>query len=61
MYQECPEDRAMATLKAAWDARIRYFDIALYYGTGLSEQRLGRFLAGKPRSDVAVSTEAGGC
>ena len=59
MYQACPPDQAAATLTAAWDAGIRYFDTAPFYGHGLSEQRLGAFLADKPRSDVVISTKAG--
>lgn len=61
MYQEIPEDRAMATLEAAKDVDIRYFDTGPYYGTGLSEQRLCKFLAGKPRADGAVFPRRGGC
>lgn len=59
MYQACPPDQAAETLAAAWDAGIRYFDTAPFYGHGLSEQRLGTFLADKPRSDVVISTKAG--
>jgi D-threo-aldose 1-dehydrogenase len=40
---------AAATLQAAWDAGIRYYDTAPYYGRGLSEIRVGRFLESKPR------------
>ena len=59
LYQACPTDQAMATLEAAWAAGIRYFDTAPFYGTGLSEQRLGAFLAGKPRADRVISTKVG--
>jgi D-threo-aldose 1-dehydrogenase len=59
LYRECPEEVAMATLAAAWEAGIRYFDTAPFYGAGLAEQRLGRFLADRKRSDVVVSTKVG--
>ncbi len=59
LYRACPEDQAQATLDAAWAAGIRYFDTAPFYGTGLSEQRLGQFLRGKPRDDVVISTKVG--
>lgn len=59
LYQACPPDQAMATLEAAWTAGIRYFDTAPFYGTGLSEQRLGAFLAGKPRENRVISTKIG--
>ncbi|TQS08407.1 aldo/keto reductase, partial [Microbispora hainanensis] len=47
---------------AAWQAGIRYFDTAPHYGSGLAEQRLGRFLRGLPAQDAAqavVSTKIG--
>lgn len=59
LYRACPEDQALATLDAAWAAGIRYFDTAPFYGTGLSEQRLGRFLRGKPRGEAVISTKVG--
>ena len=30
-----------ATMAAAWDAGIRYYDTAPWYGRGLSEHRIG--------------------
>lgn len=57
LYREVSEAEAMAVLDAAWNADIRYFDTAPHYGRGLSEQRLGRFLAG--RDDVVISTKVG--
>jgi D-threo-aldose 1-dehydrogenase len=50
---------ARATLDAAWDAGVRAFDTAPHYGVGLSESRLGRFVAAHPRPDVVVSTKVG--
>ena len=46
-------------LEAAWESGIRYFDTAPHYGLGLSERRLGAFLATKPRADYVVSTKVG--
>jgi D-threo-aldose 1-dehydrogenase len=46
-------------LATAWDAGIRHFDTAPHYGLGLSERRLGRFLATKPRDQFVVSTKVG--
>ena len=54
-----PEDRAAATVEAAWAAGIRYFDTAPLYGQGLSEHRLGRFLRRQPRDSFALSTKVG--
>lgn len=59
MYRACPEDQAQATLQAAWDGGIRYFDTAPHYGAGVAEERLGRFLATRPRHSFTVSTKAG--
>jgi D-threo-aldose 1-dehydrogenase len=46
-------------LATAWDAGVRHFDTAPHYGLGLSERRLGRFLATKPRDQFVVSTKVG--
>jgi D-threo-aldose 1-dehydrogenase len=59
LYRACPRERAMETLQAAWDAGIRYFDTAPFYGFGLSERRFGDFLRDKPREDYVLSTKAG--
>ena len=57
LYREISDDDASAVLEAAWEGGIRYFDTAPHYGRGLSEMRLGRFLAG--RSGYVVSTKVG--
>lgn len=59
LFVKVPEPQAHATLQAAWDAGIRYFDTAPHYGTGLAERRLGSFLADRPRAEVTVSTKVG--
>jgi D-threo-aldose 1-dehydrogenase len=59
LYAPVSEDQAAATLEAAWAAGIRAFDTAPHYGVGLSEQRIGRFLAGRPRAGFAISTKVG--
>lgn len=46
-------------LDAAWDAGIRYFDVAPLYGHGLAEHRLGAFLRNKPVDDFVTSTKVG--
>ena len=53
------DEEARAVLEAAWDSGIRYFDTAPHYGLGLSERRLGAFLATKPRAEYVVSTKVG--
>ena len=59
LYREISNTDAAGALQAAWDGGSRYFDTAPHYGLGLSEQRLGRFLAGRPREDFLVSTKVG--
>jgi D-threo-aldose 1-dehydrogenase len=53
------EVEAAATLEAAWTAGIRYYDTAPWYGRGLSERRLGRFLRDQPRDQFVLSTKVG--
>jgi D-threo-aldose 1-dehydrogenase len=59
LYRALTDADADAALNAAWDAGIRYFDTAPHYGLGLSERRLGAFLAAKPRQEFTVSTKVG--
>jgi D-threo-aldose 1-dehydrogenase len=59
LYAPVAAADAHATLDAAWQAGIRAFDTAPHYGVGLAEQRLGEFLAGKPRAEYVVSTKVG--
>ena len=59
MFRAIPDDEAAATVDAAWDQGIRYFDTAPFYGAGLSEIRLGDALAGRPRDAFVLSTKVG--
>jgi D-threo-aldose 1-dehydrogenase len=59
LFAPVGDDAAQATLEAAWDAGIRAFDTAPHYGVGVSERRIGRFLAGRPRDDYVLSTKVG--
>ncbi|MFI8296652.1 aldo/keto reductase [Streptomyces nigra] len=59
MFRAIPDDEAAATVDAAWDQGIRYFDTAPFYGAGLSEIRLGEALAGRPRDAFVLSTKVG--
>jgi len=59
LYAPVSDEAAAATLQAAWDAGIHAFDTAPHYGVGLSERRIGDFLAGRPRAEFVVSTKVG--
>ncbi len=59
LFDPMGEDQAQAVLEAAWLAGVRAFDTAPHYGVGLSEERLGRFLASRPGAEVVVSSKVG--
>ncbi|WP_031028669.1 aldo/keto reductase [Streptomyces sp. NRRL WC-3725] len=59
MFRAIPDEEAAATVQAAWDHGIRYFDTAPFYGAGLSEIRLGEVLSGMPRDAYVLSTKVG--
>lgn len=59
MYGLVDEADSRATLDAAWNAGVRYYDTAPWYGRGLSEHRLGGFLRTKPRPDFLITTKVG--
>lgn len=48
-----------AMIDRAWDAGVRYYDTAPYYGHGLAELRLGHSLRNRNRDDYVVSTKVG--
>lgn len=59
MFRDIPDAEALATVVAAWNDGIRYFDNAPFYGAGLAEIRMGEALAGRPREDYVISTKVG--
>jgi D-threo-aldose 1-dehydrogenase len=59
LYAPVSDEAAAGTLAAAWDAGIRAFDTAPHYGVGVSERRIGEFLAGRPRDEFTVCTKVG--
>jgi D-threo-aldose 1-dehydrogenase len=59
MYHATTEEAAQATVDAAWDAGIRYFDTAPHYGAGLSEHRFGQALRRRPRDAYTLSSKVG--
>jgi D-threo-aldose 1-dehydrogenase len=59
LFYAVSDEQAHDTVAAAWDAGVRYFDTAPFYGLGLAERRLGAALRGRPRAEYAVSTKVG--
>lgn len=57
LFHRVDDVAARATVDAAFDAGVRYFDTAPHYGRGLSERRIGDALRMRP--DVVVSTKVG--
>ena len=59
LYREVGDAEAQATVDAAWELGVRYFDTAPHYGLGLSERRLGAALASRPRDSCVLSSKVG--
>ena len=59
LHRAVSDEAAVATVHAAWEGGVRYFDTAPHYGLGLSERRLGAALAGRARESFVVSTKVG--
>src|SRR3954451_6932988 len=58
-WGEVAEDEAMATLHAAADAGVTFFDTADVYGDGRSERLVGRLLRERPAGSITVATKMG--
>ncbi len=59
LYRDLSDEEAHATIAAAWDAGVRFFDTAPHYGHTKAEHRLGDALRGYPRSEYVLSTKVG--
>ena len=59
LFRAVDDAQAAATLETVWDLGIRYLDTSPHYGLGLSERRIGEFLADKPRDEYLISTKVG--
>ncbi|MGC0208293.1 aldo/keto reductase [Streptomyces levis] len=59
MFRAIPDDEARATVEAAWEQGIRYYDTAPFYGAGLAEERLGQVVSAEPRDAYVLSTKVG--
>jgi len=59
LFNVISDVEAQATVDAAWNAGLRYFDTAPYYGYSYSEHRLGQALRKRPRGEYCLSTKVG--
>lgn len=53
------DEEAEETLNAAWEAGVRYYDVAPWYGLGLAERRFGYFLHNKARGRICYFIQSG--
>lgn len=59
LYRATDDEGAQATVDAAWERGVRFFDTAPLYGHGVSERRTGQSLQGRPRDEFTLSTKVG--
>ena len=59
LYEAVSDAAAAETVAAAWQRGVRFFDTAPYYGSGLSERRVGAALRDRPRDEFVLSTKVG--
>jgi aryl-alcohol dehydrogenase-like predicted oxidoreductase len=58
-WGDVSESQAMATLNAAVDSGVTFFDTADVYGDGRSERLVGRLLAERPGAGLVAATKCG--
>jgi D-threo-aldose 1-dehydrogenase len=58
-FEVIAERQAEETLAAAWDAGLRFYDTAPWYGNTKSEHRTGHFLRTRARGEFVLSTKVG--
>ncbi|MER9124343.1 aldo/keto reductase [Mesorhizobium sp. M0959] len=59
IFSEIDEMTSDGMIQHAWNAGVRYFDTAPYYGNGLSELRTGHSLRWKDRDQFVLSSKVG--
>ncbi len=59
LFRETTDEACREAVSEAWNAGIRYFDVAPHYGLGLGERRLGQAIKGLPREEIVISTKVG--
>lgn len=59
LYRWTSYQESLSAFEAAWDAGIRYFDTAPFYGYTRSERRLGTMLTEHQRDEYVLSTKVG--
>ncbi|HCM42655.1 MAG TPA: aldo/keto reductase [Candidatus Omnitrophica bacterium] len=58
-YGPVSQEDALATLEAAWNSGVRFFDTADVYGDGVSEKLIAQFLRTQSRDEAVIATKVG--
>ncbi len=58
-WSDTNDDDSLAAMRAAFEAGITFFDTAEVYGSGHSEELLGRFIGEVGRDSIRVTTKVG--
>ena len=58
-YGPAERDESLATIRAAFDAGVTFFDTGDLYGSGHNELLLGEALRGLPRDEVFIAVKSG--
>jgi aryl-alcohol dehydrogenase-like predicted oxidoreductase len=59
LMERVPYETAVATVRAAWEHGIRFYDMAPLYGYGYAERFVGDVLHEQPRSSYVLATKVG--
>jgi D-threo-aldose 1-dehydrogenase len=59
MYEDISDEQAVEVVHHSLSLGLNLFDTAPFYGSGKSEERLGRALAGIPREQFVLATKIG--
>jgi D-threo-aldose 1-dehydrogenase len=59
LFEEVPEQQALAVIRRTWKVGIRFYDTAPLYGHGLAEMRVGKVLRDEPRDEFTLATKVG--
>ncbi len=59
LFEILPDEQALSTVEAAYDAGVGHFDMAPQYGHGVAEHRFGHVLREKERGTFTLSTKVG--
>ncbi|NOZ32848.1 MAG: aldo/keto reductase [Alphaproteobacteria bacterium] len=59
LYEPIPYEDVAATVDRAYEAGVRFFDLAPVYGYGNAERHVGRALAGRDRDALFITTKVG--